>query len=141
MYAGMLMRFRWTPTTMDSIFPFGVGLIQFLLIDLMGTEYFALWVIVLAVTFAVLVFIDHRAMQRARQDEANREFFDRYAPATLIDFLPQFVLGATMLSAGVWLQVTGYQGWFKVVVLVSVFLAIGYETHKTAAYWRDSMGQ
>ena len=31
MYAGMLMRFRWTPTTMDSIFPFGVGLIQFLL--------------------------------------------------------------------------------------------------------------
>ena len=28
MYAGMLMRFRWTPTTMDSIFPFVIGLIQ-----------------------------------------------------------------------------------------------------------------
>ena len=75
MYAGMLMRFRWTPTTMDSIFPFGVGLIQFSLIDLMGTDYFALWVIVLALTFGVLVFIDHRAMRRARQDKANSEFF------------------------------------------------------------------
>jgi hypothetical protein len=26
-----------------------------------------------------------------------------------------------------------------VVVLVAVFVAIGYETHKTANYWRDSM--
>ena len=140
MYAGMLMRFRWTPTTMDSIFPFGVGLIQFLLIDLMGNEYFALWVIVLSVTFGVLVLIDHRAMRRARQDEANREFFDRYASATIKDFVPQIILGAAMLSAGIWLQLSGHQGWLRVVVLVAVFVAIGYETHKTATYWRDSMG-
>jgi hypothetical protein len=140
MYAGMLMRFRWTPTTMDSIFPFVIGLIQFLLIDIMGTEYFALWIIVLAVTFGVLVFIDHRAMQRARQDEDNSEFFDRYAPATIRDFVPQIIMGVTMLSAGIWLQLSGHQGWFRVVVLVGVFVAIGYETHKTASYWRDSMG-
>ena len=140
MYAGMLMRFRWTPTTMDSIFPFGVGLIQFLLIDLMGADYFALWVIVLALTFGVLVFIDHMAMRRARQDKENAEFFDRYTPATIRDFIPQFVMCVTMLSAGVWLQLSGHQGWFRVVVLVAVFVAIGYETHKTAAYWRDSMG-
>lgn len=140
MYAGMLMRFRWTPTTMDSIFPFGVGLIQFLLIDLMGADYFAFWVIVLSLTFGVLVFIDHRAMRRARQDKANREFFDRYAPATIKDFLPQIFLGLSMLSAGVYLQVSGHQGWLRFVVLVSVFIAIGYETHKTSVYWRDSMG-
>ena len=140
MYAGMLMRFRWTPTTTDSIFPFVIGLIQFLLIDIMGAEYFALWVIVLAITFGVLVFIDHRAMKRARQDGANGEFFDRYAPATIKDFVPQIIMGVTMLSAGIWLLLSGHQGWFRVVVLVGVFVAIGYETHKTAAYWRDSMG-
>lgn len=39
-----------------------------------------------------------------------------------------------------WLQLSGHQGWFRVVVLAAVFVAIGYETHKTAAYWRDSMG-
>jgi hypothetical protein len=140
MYAGMLMRFRWTPTTMDSIFPFVIGLIQFLLIDIMGTKYFALWIMVLAVTFGVLVFIDHRAMRRARQDGANSEFFDRYAPATIKDFVPQVIMGVTMLSAGIWLQLSGHQGWFRVVILVGVFVAIGYETHKTAAYWRQSMG-
>lgn len=140
MYAGMLMRFRWTPTTMDSVFPFVIGMIQFLLIDIMGTEYFALWIIVLALTFGVLVYIDHRAMRRARRDEANHEFFDQYAPATIRDFLPQIVMGVTMLSAGIWLQLSGHQGWFRVVVLVGVFIAIGYETHKTAIYWRNSMG-
>jgi hypothetical protein len=140
MYAGTLMRFRWTPTTMDSVFPFGVGLIQFLLIDLMGNEYFALWIILLSLTFGVLVYIDHRAMRRARQDEDNKKFFDRYAPATIKDFVLQIVLGAAMFSAGVWLQLSGHQGWFRVVVLVAVFVAIGYETHRTAAYWRDSMG-
>ena len=139
MYAGMLMRFRWTPTTMDSIFPFLVGLIQFLLIDIMGTEYFALWIVVLALTFGCLVFIDHRAMKRARQDHANREFFDRYAPATIRDFAPQIIMVSTFLIAGVWMQFSGYNDWFRVVLLVGVFVALGYETHTTATYWRDSM--
>ena len=140
MYAGMLMRFRWTPTTMDSIFPFLVGLIQFLLIDMMGTEYFALWIIVLALTFGSLVFIDHRAMKRARQDGANSEFFDQYAPATIRDFVPQIIMFVTLLLAGIWMEISGYLGWIRVVVLIGVFVAIGYETHKTAAYWKDSMG-
>jgi hypothetical protein len=140
MYAGMLMRFRWTPTTMDSIFPFLVGLIEFLLIDIMGSELFALWIIVLALTFGSLVFIDHLAMRRARQDSANSEFFDQYAPATIRDFVPQIIMVVTLLLAGIWMEISGYYGWIRVVVLIGVFVAIGYETHKTATYWKDSMG-
>ena len=102
-YAGMLMRFRWTPTTTDSIFPFLVGLVQFLMIEIMGAERFALWIIVLAITFGALVAIEHRAMKRARMDEANREFFDQYAPATTKDFIPQIITVVTMLLAGGWI--------------------------------------
>ena len=139
MYAGMLMRFRWTPSTMDSVFPFLVGLIQFLMIEIMGAENFALWVIVLAVTFGVLVFIDHRGMRRARQDKANREFFDQYAPATIKDFVPEIVMVVMLLIAGGWIGLSGYQGWFNVVVLILIFAGLGYETHRTASYWRVSM--
>ncbi len=39
-YSGMVMRFRWTPSTADSILPFFVGLIQFLMIDMMGSGKF-----------------------------------------------------------------------------------------------------
>ena len=49
------MRFRWTPTTIDSIFPFLVGLNQFLMIEIMGDEYFALWVMFLAVAFGSML--------------------------------------------------------------------------------------
>ena len=74
MYAGMLMRFRWTPTITDSIWPFFIGLIQFLMIDIMGAENIALWIIVLALIYGTTDFINHRAMKRARNDPANREF-------------------------------------------------------------------
>ena len=141
MYAGMLMRFRWTPTTADSVFPFLVGLIQFLMIDIMGEELFALWVIVVALTFGSLVFIDHRAMKRARRDKANREFFDQYAPATFKDFMPQIIMVVTLLLVGVWIGLTGYEGWFNIVVLVLIFFGLGYETYKTAFFWKVSMGR
>ena len=128
------------PTTTDSVFPFLVGLVQFLMIEIMGAERFALWIIVLAITFGALVAIEHRAMKRARMDEANREFFDQYAPATIKDFVPQIIMVATFLVAGIWMQFSGYLGWVRVVVLVGVFVALGYEIHKTVTYWKDSMG-
>jgi len=140
MYAGMLMRFRWTPSTMDSIFPFLVGLIQFLMIDIMGAEHFALWIIVLALTFGVLVTIDHLAMRRARQVEENREFFDQYSPATIKDFLPQIFMVASLLLAGGWIGFSGHHGWFTVLVLVGIFFGLGWETHRSAYFWKISMG-
>jgi hypothetical protein len=140
MYAGMLMRFRWTPSTMDSIFPFLVGLIQFLMIDMMGAEHFALWIIVLALTFGVLVTIDHLAMRRARQVEENREFFDQYAPATIKDFLPQILMVVSLLLAGGWIGFSGHHGWFTILVLVGIFLGLGWETHRSAYFWKISMG-
>jgi hypothetical protein len=139
-YAGMLMRFRWTPTTMDSIFPFLVGLIQFLMIEIMGDEYFALWIMFVGVTYAVLIYIDHYAMKRARQDEANHEFFDRYAPATIKDFVPPIIMFWTLFLSGLLIRITDYSGWFNVAILVVVFIALGYETHKMAEYWKNSMG-
>ena len=107
---------------------------------MMGTEYFALWIIVLALTFGSLEFINHRAMKRARQDRANSEFFDQYAPATIRDFVPQIIMFVTLLLAGIWMEISGYLGWIRVAVLIVVFLALGYETHKTASYWKDAMG-
>lgn len=141
MYAGMLMRFRWTPTTMDSTIPFIVGLIQFLMIDIMGAEHFALWVVVVGLTFGTVVVVNHRAMKRARLDVANREFFDQFLPATLRDFVPQIIVVVALLVAGSWIGFSGKQGWFAVLVLVGIFFGLGYETHSATKYWRVSMGQ
>lgn len=140
MYAGMLMRFRWTPTTLDSIFPFLVGLIQFLMIDIMGAENFALWIIVLALTFGILVIINHHAMRRARHDPENSEFFDLFEPAKLRDFVPQIMVVVVLLAVGSWIGLTGQQGWFAVCVLIAVFIGLSVELRDASQYWRVSMG-
>jgi len=47
-YTSAAMRFRWTPTTQDLLFPFLIGILEFALIDLTGT-HLALWFWMLAV--------------------------------------------------------------------------------------------
>ena len=140
MYAGMLMRFRWTPTVTDSIWPFFIGLIQFLMIEIMGPEKIALWIIVLALIYGTTDFINHRAMKRARTDPANHEFFDRYLPATLRDFAPQITIVTALIMAGAWIGFSGHHGWFTICTLVGSLIGLGYETHKVARYWNVSMG-
>lgn len=140
MYAGMLMRFRWTPTTADSIFPFLLGLIQFMMIEIMGAEKLALWIVVLALVFGTMTFINHRAMKRARLDPANREFFDCFLPATLKDFVPDIVVVIALLLAGSWIWFSGQQDWFAICTLAAAFIGLGYETLKAARYWKVSMG-
>ncbi len=141
MYAGMLMRFRWTPTVTDSIWPFLVGLIQFLMIEIMGAEKLALWVIVLALIYGITDFINHRAMKRARADPANREFFERYLPATLRDFVPQITTVAALMLAGGWIWYSGHQSWFAICTLVGSLIGLGYEMYRTVRYWNVSMGK
>lgn len=140
MYAGMLMRFRWTPTVTDSIWPFFVGLIQFLMIETMGPGNLALWIIVLALIYGTTDFINHRAMKRARTDPANREFFDLFLPATLRDFAPQITVVIALILAGSWIWFSGHNGWFAICTLVGSLIGLGYETRRAARYWNISMG-
>ena len=140
MYAGMLMRFRWTPTITDSIWPIFIGLIQLLMIEIMGAEKLAYWLIVIALIYATTDFINHTAMTRARIDPANREFFDRFLPATLKDFAPQITVVIALLLASSWIWFSGHQGWFAICTLVVSFIGLGYETHRAARYWNISMG-
>ena len=139
MYAGMLMRFRWTPTVTDSIWPFFVGLIQFLMIEIMGAENLAYWLIVVALIYGTMDIINHRAMKRARLDPANREFFDRFLPATLRDFIPQITVIIALILASSWIWFSGHHGWFAICTLVGSLIGLGYETYKAAWYWNISM--
>ena len=139
-YAGMVMRFRWTPTTADSIWPFFVGLIQFQLIDLMGTDNLGRWLVVLAVLFALMSLVNHQAMKRARLDKANSEFFDHFDPATFKDFMPLCVTVAVLMIVGVLLWNTDNSGWPAIVALLVTAMGLANEVHNAAKYWRVSMG-
>lgn len=139
-YAGMVMRFRWTPTTADSIWPFFVGLIQFQMIDLMGTDNLGRWLVVLAVLFGLMSVVNHHAMKRARQDEANNEFFDHFDPATFRDFIPLCVTVTVLLLVGGLLWNTDNSGWPAIIALLVTAAGLVNEIRNAARYWRVSMG-
>ena len=139
-YAGMVLRFSWTPTTTDSIWPFFVGLIQFQLIDLMGSDNFGQWLVVLAILFATMDLVNHTAMRRARRDEANHEFFDLFRPATFRDFVPQLIMVTILIAAGGFLWRSDSDGWVAAGALFVILAGIAYEVRNAARYWRVSMG-
>ena len=139
-YAGMVMRFKWTPTTADSVWPFFVGLIQFLLIDLMGPDNVGRWLIVLAVLFALMNVVNHLAMRRARQDEANSEFFAVFDPATIKDFIPLIIVVTVLTVAGAFLWNSANSGWPAIAALFVILIGLVTEVHNASRYWRVSMG-
>lgn len=139
-YAGMVMRFRWTPTTADSIWPFFVGLMQFQLIDLMGTDNLGRWLLVLAALFGLMSVVNHHAMKRARQDKANSEFFERFKPATFKDFIPLCVTVLVLTIASAMLWNSDNSGWPAISALFVTAFGLANEVHNAAKYWRVSMG-
>ena len=139
-YSGMVMRFRWTPSTADSILPFFVGLIEFLLIDMMGPDKLGRWMIALAVVFAMMIVVSHMVLRRARRDPANRAWFDRYSPATPRDFFPQIIIITAMVLFGGWLWRSGNYGWPALCGLVVTEAILGYHIFNAAKFWNQSMG-
>jgi len=119
-YASTAMRFRWVPTTGDSVYPFIIGLLEFILIETLAPEYMGLWFGCLAMIFGLMTWISHRTMRRARLDGENDEYFANLAPATARDFMPAFVMVFVLVLAGTYLGVTGDRG---MVALVAVLLA------------------
>ena len=139
-YVGLVMRFRWTPAMTDSILPFLVGLIQFLMIDLMGPENLGKWILVLGLIVVVMTYLDHASMRRARRDPDNREFFEKIPAAVWRDFIPQGISVLISLLAGGWLWYSGDYGWIALLVLLFALTVMAHNAYIQAKFWRVSMG-
>jgi len=86
MYSFLVMGFVWLPSLRDSIFPFIIGIQEFMLVSLIGTDFEGVWLIVLASVFLSANLISHMSFRRARQEMANEAFFRNRKRATLRDF-------------------------------------------------------
>jgi len=140
-YASMVMRFRWIPSTLDSVLPFFVGLIEFLLIDMMGPGRVGQWLLVLTVVFATMIVGSHHVFRRARLDLANKEFFDRYEPAGPRDFLAHTIIIASLALWGAWQWYSGTEGWIALSIMIATMVILAIETRNAAQFWKMSMGE
>jgi len=138
-YASIAMRFRWVPSTSDSIYPFIIGLLEFAQIEALGPEYMGWWFALLAMIFGLMTVVTHLKMRRARLDGDNDEFFTDFKPATIRDFFPAAVIIIGFVIAGLYFGFSGDRG-IVALVAVSVSLAILIRQLIVAAgFWEMSV--
>ncbi len=138
-YASHVMRLRWVPTTTDSVYPFAIGLLEFIMIELLGPGRIGQWLLCFALIFALMVWVSHRTMRRARGDGANDAFFGSMAPAKFRDFYPAIGMIGGMAGAGIYLIENNGAGAFAwVAVGFTACLAI-YQFRITAIFWERSL--
>jgi hypothetical protein len=138
-YSGLVMRFRWVPTTSDMVFPFFIGIIEFVMIASLGPDTMGQWCLVLGVIFAVTTWVSQVIMRRAREDAENAQFFGRVAPATLRDYRLQIVVVAVLAVLGIVLWSSGHQGWLALAALVFGTGSLAWQAWMIAHFWRRSM--
>ena len=138
-YASHVMRLRWVPATMDSVYPFAIGVLEFILVELLGPTNMGLWLICYAAVFALMVWISHRTMRRARQDESNSAFFGKLEPATLKDFLPGIVMIAAMAGAGLYIEISNNMGVFTLIALLLTSCLAIFQFWVAAQFWERSL--
>jgi len=139
LYSSMTMRFSWVPTPGDSVIPFGIGILEFTLIALLGVSHLGAWFVTLAVLFVISNWAMQSILRRARKDEDNDHFFSGVPPAAFRDFLPAIVIVSVLMLVGLALWLTGHTGVFALAALLVAGGAIAHQIYLSAARWRHSM--
>jgi len=140
-YSGLVMRFRWVPSTVDSILPFVVGIIEFGVVSMLGLDHLGEWFLVLALAVGVAQWVVQSSMRRARLDEDNAAFFSDFPPATFRDHVPAILVVASLASVGVALVVTRDRGVLALLALIFAVLIHAYQLYLVDYYWKRSVGQ
>ena len=138
-YASNVMRFRWVPVTSDSVFPFLIGLIEFMLIDTLGADEIGQWLLLVAAVFGVMHWVAHITMWRARQDSDNEAFFVGVSPAQLRDFYPQFAIVGALALAGGYMWVSGETGTITMLFLLATNGLLIRQFHEASVFWKRSI--
>ena len=137
-YSDLVLRFSWVPRTSDAIFPFLVGILEFIQITTLGPAHIGLWFGMLAVLFAAMSWMSQVTMRRARQDDDNVDFFAHVAPATARDHLRTLVpvVVLALVGAVIWLRQD--QGWFALAALLGAIALLSYQMWMNHVYTQRS---
>ncbi len=140
-YATTVMRFSWVPGISDSVVPFFVGLLQFILIESLGPGSAGVWFYSLAAVFAVMHGETHLIMRRARRDPDNAEFFEQIAPATLRDFRVPAVMVLCVLAMGVFVSVRPEDQMAAGIGFLVSLLILVWHMVFMGMFWKRTMGE
>ena len=138
-YVSFVLRFSWLPSVEDTLIPFAIGLLEFALIDLMGSENLWIWFPLLAAVMAVATYASHLTMHQARRDPDNSYFFSQVERATWRDYLMTIVSLCVFCGFGVALWLTDGNATLSIVALLLTIAALSQRMFVVRRYWMHSI--
>lgn len=138
-YASSTMRFRWVPTTSDSVYPFVIGVLEFTAVELLGPDERGPWLVVMAVIFGTMVRVNHKTMQRVRKDPDNAEVFSGLEPATFRDFIPHTVVVSALALSGIYVHFDDGATLFTPIAILATAGLLLWQLTVAARYWVRSV--
>jgi len=141
LYVNTVMRFSWVPGIVESVLPFFIGLLEFILVATMGPGSIGLWFLCLSALCAVSTYSSHLTFVRARSEQENQSFFENVSPATLRDYVPQLTFVVTFGVAGAMLLLSDTPNLFAAVVLTGAYVFISVQFGISAKWWKTSLGE
>jgi len=138
-YASNVMRFSWVPATTDSLYPFIIGLLEFLLVKTLGPDWLGAWFVVMALIIALMNWIAHITMRRARQDPDNEAFFRTRTPAKLNDFYAEVIVVFLLMLVGVYLMINPETGALALMALLATIGLLAFLFYQAARFWELSV--
>lgn len=138
-YASNAMRFRWVPSTADSVYPFLIGLLEFLQIELLNPNLIGPWAILMGVIFASMVLVSHLTMRSARRSGDNGDFFSSTRPATLKDFSNPIAVIVCMIVGGAVVGLTHNNGVPALLLILATLAVLIWQSVSSAVFWNTSV--
>ena len=135
-YVNMVMRFRWVPGMLDTVWPFFIGILEFIMVESIGLRTIGVWFLTIAAISFVLVLSAHYSYVRARRDKDNAAFFDNHPPAGLRDYAVQIAATPALVAFGLWFLAMGDN---LAIAFCALALTAGYfiASFVMAAHWWD----
>jgi predicted lysophospholipase L1 biosynthesis ABC-type transport system permease subunit len=140
-YVSLMLRFSWLPAMADTLVPFIIGLLEFLLIDLMGPDNLGPWLIGMAALFGICINATHVAHRRARRDPANDYFFSQMPRANWRDYLGSIAVVSILALLGAAIWHTDNREWLALAALLFGLSAVAYQFFMTQKYWMHTLSQ
>ncbi|MDG2052052.1 MAG: hypothetical protein P8M78_18020 [Myxococcota bacterium] len=138
-YVSMVLRVVWVPRILDTVYPFVIGLLEFVLAEMLQPGSVALWFVVLAAACAATSFATLTGYRSARRDPANAELFAQYSTYSTRDRLASLSLVAGMLVPSALIAWVGGE----VVSILGLLVAMGLiagQYRVVAGYWNRALG-
>lgn len=136
LYSTLVLGFTWRPTMRDMLLPFLIGLLEFILVSLIGPDFSALWLYTLAGIFLFGNTVAHITFRRARREIENTAFFRGRSSATWRDFIWTFSNIFLLIILGMLYTALRSPDWIALTAMVFANLALLVQMVTSRRLWK-----